>query len=232
MATFLQLAQRTAKKSRTVGNGQPTTVLNQVGRLGDVVNCVSEAWTLIQNQRNGWRFMVRELGGGAGVTLLAGTSAFTPAALGITDHAAWDPASLMTLRIASDSSEPGPLPFMHWNDWRERYEVQAVNAARPQHWTVRPYDEALMVGPTPDIAYLLRGPYQRTVQTLAANADVPLMPDRFHDIIMWRALQLLAEMDEAPPNYIGDVNRNYREALFALERDMLPDIWIPGSPIA
>lgn len=231
MATFLQLAQRTAKKSRTAGNGQPTTVVNQVGRLGDIVSCVSEAWTLIQNQRNAWRFMVRELGGGAGVSLLAGTAAFTPAALGVTDHAAWRPADLMTLRLA-DGTEPAELPFMHWDEWRQRYEVWAVTASRPQHWTIRPYDEALVFGPTPDAAYVLRGPYRRTIQTLAANADVPLMPERHHDIIMWRALQLLAEMDEAPPNYIGDINRNYREALNALERDMLPMVWLPGSPIA
>ena len=46
MATFLQLCQKLARESGSVSGGamQPTSVLNQSGRLAKVVAWLSDGW--------------------------------------------------------------------------------------------------------------------------------------------------------------------------------------------
>jgi hypothetical protein len=43
----------------------------------------------------------------------------------------------------------------------------------------------------------VRGEYQRSPQLLVANDDVPEMPTKFHDLIVWEAARLLNLADGA-----------------------------------
>jgi len=75
-------------------------------------------------------------------------------------------------------------------------------------------------GSRPDDDYTVRGEYWKLPQTLAANGDIPECPAQYHDIIVWRALQIMAEHDEAP-SAIATANYNYKELLGDLERTQL-----------
>lgn len=221
MATFLQLCQQTARDSGTVSGTQPATVVGQTGWLGTIVAAVATAWTDIQNSRGGWAWMRQDFTGG----LLADTAEYTPASFSLTDHAAWvfgaDSDGLSIYLTATGVSDEGPLRRIGWEEWRRRYGRGVQTTGRPAHYTVRPRDNALCFGPTPDAAYTVRGEYRTTPQVLSANADIPDMPERFHDAIKYRALMLLGEHDEAPAavNYpLGE----YRRVMGELMRDQLP----------
>ena len=64
-------------------------------------------------------------------------------------------------------------------------------------WT---FDEAnqLIVGPQPALAYKLRMEFWKSPTELAADVDAPDMPEEFHLLLMWRALQEVAKFDAAP----------------------------------
>lgn len=228
MATFLQLCQQTARDSGTVSGVQPTTVVSQTGWLGTIVAAVSNAWVDIQNDRNAWAWMRKEFTGG----LLADTAEYTPASFGLTDHAEWiDDEGCVTIYLtATGVSDENALSRIDWADWRKRYDRGSQTSARPAHYAVRPRDGALCFGPTPDAAYTVRGEYRSTPQVLAVNADIPEMPERFHDAIKYRALMLLGQHDEAPAAVNYPANE-FRRVMGDLMRDQLPRVRIGvGQP--
>jgi hypothetical protein len=87
-----------------------------------------------------------------------------------------------------------------------------------------------MLGPTPDDAYVITGEYYKTIQKLTADGDIPELPSDYHEIIMWKALLLLDEHDEAVAA-ASFAERNYRNLMRELQRDQLPRVRTQG-PLA
>lgn len=231
MATFLQLAQAVARDSGTVAGTQPSTVVSQTGRLGKIVQFTAEAWVAIQNTHNAWRWMRTEFPSTAVTT--ADAAKYTPASWNIQDHAEWicEPGEISLYLQSSGRSDENDIPFVEWSDWRRIYDRGSICSGRPTVYTISPANE-FCFGPVPDGTYRVRGEYRKTPQVLAANSDIPEMPARFHDLIKWRALVLLAEHDEAP-QALQYAAANYGVLLSALERDQLPrlNVWA-GGPLA
>ncbi len=229
MATFLDLCQSVARDSGTVSGAQPVSVSGQSGRLAKIVQFTAEAWTDIQNSRSAWAWMRKEF---AGVTI-AGTAEYTPAAWNIVDLAAWivEGGSVTLYDQAVGPADEHEITPINWDRYRRMYGRGAQIAQRPAACAVKPSNGALLLGPAPDGVYVVRGEYRAAPQVLTSNADVPAIPLRFHDAIKWRALQLLAEHDEAP-TAIATAAANFRRVLGELERDQLPQITIAGGPLA
>ena len=229
MATFLDLCQAVARDSGTVSGAQPVSVTGQSGRLAKIVQFTAEAWTDIQNSRNAWLWMRKEF---EAVTI-AGTAEYTAASWNIVDLAAWiiEDGSVTLYDQAIGPADEHEITPISWDRYRVIYGRGAQVQQRPVACTVKPSNGALVLGPAPDGVYVVRGEYRAAPQLLAANTDVPAMPVRFHDAIKFRALQLLAEHDEAP-TAIATAAANYRRMLGELERDQLPQITINGGPLA
>ena len=66
---------------------------------------------------------------------------------------------------------------------------------------------------------------------LAANADEPAAPSQFHDAIVWRALELLAEFDEAPLA-IAAARYKRQQVMAALENNQLDAVEITCGTLA
>lgn len=231
MATYLELCQKVASESGTVsGESQPATVVSQTGRLGRVVRWTNDAWRNIQNHRSQWRWMRKELSG----ALVASTQRYTSTALGLTSFAEWlvrgeDETRWSCYKTSTGVSDEGPLHFLDWDTF---YETQLRGTAptntRPRFFSVDDSDR-LVFSPTPEAGYTVRGLYRKDVQTLAANSDTPEMPARFHDIILWEALKLLGNFDEAPLPQRAEWANNARKLMSELERDQLPPMRIGGA---
>jgi hypothetical protein len=229
MATFLHLCQQAARDSGTVSGIQPSTVVGQTGWLGVIVAKVAEAWVDIQNSRGDWLWMQGEFPGDAPTAgqfdLLVGVAAYTPASFNLSDVAAWRTEGMSLYPTSGGRADEQRLIPLDWGSWRRLYDFGAQTASRPLHVAVRPRDNALCFGPAPAVAYSLRGEYRKVPQMLAVNGDIPAMPDRFHDIIVKRALVLIGQHDEAPAavNYsLGE----YRKRMGDLERDQLPTPYV------
>ena len=229
MSTFLTLCSDVARESGAVGSA-PATVLAQTGRQGKVVQWVRQAWEQIQADNPYWNFLRAEFQG----TLTINDMSYAPADLGITDFAAWvvdtDAYDPVTIYASGDQANEATLQFLPYQSWRTAYNRGAPVAMKPVYWSIAP-DQSFNVGPKPDAAYIVRGEYQRSPQTLAVDGDVPTMPARFHDAIVWRAIMMLAEHDEAPVAYSVAL-RKYGAILLNMERDLLPAIDLSGNALA
>lgn len=193
MATFLQLCAKLAEISGAVG-AAPTSVENQTNRQAKVVNWIKDAWTEIQNERrNEWHFLRARLEGAA---LTPSTARYTAAALGITSFAAWRTPVAPSLYPSGSQNEEWELTYVPYERWRRSYDFGTHDANKPMFFTVSP-ERQLCFGPKPDAAYLLRAEYQRAPQVLEANADVPLCPEEYHNVIVHRAHMALCAHDEA-----------------------------------
>lgn len=225
--TFLELCQMVSRESGTISGNLPSTTQGQVDRLAKVVYWTQYSWKYIQNKRNAWRWMRREFSGQTS----ASTARYTPAALGITNLAEWLYGSdrITIYKTANGAGDERPMTYLPWDDWRIRFNRGLQDEGYPQFYTISPQNE-LCLGPTPDGTYTIRGEYRKTPQALSENGDTPEMPERFHEVIAWKGLLLLAEHDEAQL-HIAVANERYRDLMGELERDQLPQFSLAG-PLA
>lgn len=231
---FLQLCQAVARESGTIsGSNQPASVVGQSGRLLKIVNWTADAWKLIQNHRNSWRWMRKEFTG----TTTAGAGRYTAASWNITDFARWitdaqcsDYMPVSIYKQDSGVADEGVIAEIPWGLWRDKYGRGQQFNRRPTEYAISPAEE-FCLGSIPDDTYVVRGEYYQRPQILANNEDVPNCPARFHDVIVWRAVLLLSEHDEAPFP-VAAARMKYDELMEDLERDQLPRIIVGGGPIA
>lgn len=197
---FLALCKATAAQCGTVA-GVPSlsTVTGASGRVGKLVSAVSDAWIDIQNERTDWIWMRRRLLG----TLIIGTLEYLPTDLSgsLTRVGRWetDTPGRRTFSIydnAIGAADEGKIDYIPYAEWADRYDFGVHDPARPVCWTITPQNK-IAFGPTPDKAYRVRGDYRLKPQVLAADTDIPEMPDEFHRVIVWEAIRLLGRSDEA-----------------------------------
>ena len=241
MATRLQLAQKVASEGGTVPGTKPTDTTTQTDPyLVKIIRWVDDAWVQVQNAHASWLWMQSEFYG----NLTSGTQRYAytsfndlTSATTIDRFADWiinrDPyydSGISLYETAVGVSDEGPISF---RDWDEFYKTQlrgTVNTGKPSLFTVAP-DQKLVFSYTPDDTYTVRGRYRKDVQRLAADADVPECPARFHDVIVDVALMMLGTHDEAPsqlPLWQMRLSRNF----CALERDQLPRVKFSAGPLA
>lgn len=200
MSTFIEIVNAVERESGTVSGGLKTADVTApaTDRQNKIVNWVNTAWELIQSSRNDWEFLVGEFQ----KTLTIGKRRYTPAELTMTRFSNWltDADGYMPLSIyetALGTANENELRLIDFVHWREAYDRGATQQTRPTCYAISRSRE-LCFGDTPDKAYTIRGEYRKTPQVLAVNSDVPDCPVEYHQVIIWRALMLLGDHDEAP----------------------------------
>jgi hypothetical protein len=235
--TYLELAQMTAQQTGTIEGTLPSTVLGQTRRLKLIVDYVREAYNDIQNSHRAWRWLQSLFY----FDTVASTNSYAYSAL--TDElttlpvdrfAAWNfkndgsDRSVSSYLLSTGVAEEGPLQWMDWPRFNETQLRGTQTPGRPRWFTVAP-NEKLIVSPTPDGIYRIRGPYRKSAQSLAEDDDVPEMPADFHTIIKDAALCYVEAHDEGPriPVYRLRMLPNWS----MLESSQLPrTTW--GAPLA
>lgn len=226
MATFLQLAQAVARESGTgPANSAPASVVGQIGRQAKFVEWTKAAWLDIQNSRSAWFFLQGEME----VQTIPGAARYTRASFTLPRLMKW-PRELTIYDTAAGPADEASLTPIPWSEFYRSKLRGVILQDVPNCFSVSNANE-LVLYPTPDRAFTLRGEYRKTPQTLEANDDIPDMPEEHHQAIVWRALVMLSEHDESAgqnPVWIAESRRSLNE----LERDQLPEITIGGGPLA
>jgi hypothetical protein len=207
---YLQLVQRLHRESGR-STAAPTTVTGANERHARLFDWVADAWRNLQIERE-WRWMRNTLD----VALTAGQQTYTGTGLGADRFRRWrmdDDTYNPWLYVDGAINSLWPLQFVQLDEFRSVYVYRTWGDATPIAWT---FDEAnqLLVAPKPALAYKLRIEYWKSPSELAADTDTPDMPEEFHMLLVWRALQEVAKFDAAPEvlaraekNHMGMMHR-------------------------
>ena len=233
MSTYLELSQALARESGTISGTNPTTVTSQTGRLLKIVNWIDQANVAIQNLHADWRWMQKTFSGDTS----SGSGQYTPASWSITDLRDWLRDNRVTgyqphtIYLTADGvAGEGALLEITWQQWRTTYGRGSQTNNFPSQYAISPAGE-FSLGPIPDDIYTVNGEYRQAAVRLTADGDIPAMPAAFHEIIVWRALMMLAEFDEAAEQRAAAILK-YNEMPESLGRNQLPIVSLGGAPIA
>lgn len=224
MATFLELVNDVARESGTISQSQElATVVGAQGRLRKIVNWTRQAWEMIQRSRTDWTFQRLQHEG----TLTIGQTAYSGNDLGAPSFKQWlrnlEPLPQFTLYDPdlgrADEARLYPLMFP---EWAQRWDIGVHEQQRPGWYAIGP-DNLLRVAGPPDKPYKLRFWYRRGIQSLTADDDVPIIDEDLHQVIVWRALILLGEDDEAAMEITTSAS-DFREAFNAMVLQYTPPI--------
>lgn len=210
---------------------QDTT--GQTGRALIIVECVKKAYTKIQRMERRWFWLEDSFDG----ALTASVRAYSASDLGITERfGGWifqgsdGYEETFSLRdTAIGYADEGFIRQVDWPVFRRNFKIgeELLRTGRPSYVSVSP-QRKLEVHPVPDQSFNLRGTYYKSPQILAADGDIPEMPEHFHELIYYEALALLARHDEAY-DLMVTYQRSAREMYTELRMDQAPRLRNTGE---
>ncbi len=233
MATYLELAQDLARECDI--SPVPGAVTGQTGEYADLVRWTQRAYREIEN-RNRWRWLRRA----AQVTTTASDDTYAPSDFtDTTDSAAisrfgsWrarDPNDPPKIYLSSSGAGGERwLLVVPWEWFKSIYRIGTQNTGAPAHLAIDPNNN-IVIGPLPNDAYVVTLDYYMGGQELAADGDIPEMPERFHDLIVYRAMEKYAYRESAG-EVLARAKEEGRRILRQLELDQL-DAVLFGEPMA
>lgn len=238
MSTYLELCQSLRQECYTSYSNQPTTVAGQTGAMANVVTWISKSYKDIQLRYDNWRWMRSNFT----VNTVASTDSYdytdctdTKTGSAISRFSHWwanDPADGFRSYLTSGGvSGQQWLRYLEYEKFRSFYKFGAQQSQTGQPFVVSvDDDEKIVLGPNPDAIYTISGSYQRGPQILTLDADEPDMPERFHDLIVYWAMQRYA-IKAVAPEVLARANLEGGRLMRALEQSQLPKIRL-GGPLA
>lgn len=216
MATFLELTQRLRQEAGIAGSG-PVSTTFQSGELKRLVDWVASSWNDIQISKPNWLWMTGQFQ----FVTTPSQREYTSAQAGIaTRFSHWNPRTVR-LGLTPPNDETLLMP-VSYDDYRSVYMTGPQPESRPVVVAVTPAQK-LALGYVPNDAYTVTGEYQKTPQKLTADADVPEMPEQFHEAILYLALMKYARFMAAGEIY-EDAQVNHRRIMQNLQVHQLPGL--------
>lgn len=191
---FLALCQRYIFEVGDSGEtgALPTTTVAQTGKMLKAVTNVNQAYTDLQNKQQNWEWRNAEATGvetiSAGVktvTLLGASSDFDELRPYFTDLG--KPYIQIYLSSVGITDQQN-LYILPWQEFAGYYDSDRfTSTGRPQYAAIAP-DRTLKLWPTTDAVYKLKYRYRKTIQSMAADATTPALPDKYHMLIVYMAM--------------------------------------------
>lgn len=222
MSNYLQLFQDAVRECG-VSSTVPATAQSQTGELARVAKWVIQSWTEIQASRTDWRWMRSEftLSTSSGDDQYAYSDCTDSiASATITRFARWLPSEFQIYLTSAGVGTQRWLTYYPWDQFKRVYKIGTQNNSAPVVASIDPRNN-LRLGPKPDAAYTVTGEYQKSPQTLSANADEPEMPAQFHQLIVYKAMEKYAGYSGAAEVW-ARVQNEAQSLRLALEADQLP----------
>ncbi|RVU32717.1 hypothetical protein [Neptunomonas marina] len=183
----------------------PASVVGQHGEYKLVVDWIAQAWVEIQASTPDWEFMRKDA---ALVVDAQKISLPTDCALPIA----------LVLEHQGQKRELFHLPY---GEFRERYRLTVFGLGLPVVWTNAGH--VAHFSAIPDQPYPAELEYYRTPQILTEGVDTPLMPERFHMLIVYKAMEYYALYENAP-EVLARARQSYNENISELSRSYRPAI--------
>ena len=185
--TFLELVARLHQECGLAGD-PPTTTLGLYGELKRLVDWTSQAWVDIQSKRFDWDFLKKTF---TFNTVASQQEYSATTDIHLTDFKRWVNDSFRAyLTSAGIGTEVILSQYPDYEDFRNFYLLgsRRLVTGRPLYIAIAP-NRTLLMGFTPNDTYTVSGEYWRSSQKLAADADVPIMPEDYHMLIVYYAMK-------------------------------------------
>lgn len=221
---YLELTQELIDEIGTDDSAILTDVTDPpTAHIRDCVRWINKSWVSIQLQ-TAWRFMTEQ-----------GAFNTTP------DQEGYDLRALITdpgFRRLMPYTSPHkqrwiihdgdtPVFVFDYLDWAGRKEYLDLQAGQPQYAVIDPSDNMLLI-PTPTQAKSIAFNYLRQPQRLAENADIPILPEEFHEIIVHNAGRKYAGYDEASTQY-QRFEIEYADLFMQMSQEQTPNVQVRGN---
>lgn len=196
MATFLELAQELRAQAGVGGTG-PTNVETATGIELRLVNYIKNAWIHIQAHPKDWKWMWRPYlapsPGGAPLQTIINTRDYL-----LTDVDSLDVDTFISYLTATGVSDRQKMTYIPWESFQQKYSIVDESANRPINVARKPNGD-LTLYPKPDVTgYSIEFDYYKTPQILAVNGDIPELPLRYHQLLVFEALKRFGKASDAP----------------------------------
>jgi hypothetical protein len=226
MSTYLQLCQRLRQEVGGAGTG-PSAVTGQTGELARIVSWIAEADQEVQQEHDGWQFMV----GSFQINTVAddGEYSASDCVTPVTDLRKWKTESFKIYLSASGVSDENQLHYIDYQNWWEVFNTNSQTSSRPMYFTVSP-GNTILIAPKPSAVYRITGQYHKSVDTLSASTDEPVYPSEFHLLPVYLGMMKYGRYTGASEVY-SDGERLYNKMLNRMRRSQLPR-FRPFEPLA
>ena len=228
---FLQLINRTRVECGVSGASTAlTTAQNLTGESARIAAWVNASWVDVQTAKEDWQWMRQPLQ----FNTVTQQQTYTPTQAGVgTTFANWKRDSFRASSVGQNYADEQLLNYMEYTTFRNLYQYGNMRStyARPVVVSIAPGGEKdLAFGAIPDQPYVITGEYYTKPTEMSADADTPAIPDRFHLIIVYRAMMHYAGFNAASEVYQrGELE--FKRLMNRLNIDQLPTI-VSGPPLA
>jgi hypothetical protein len=172
---------------QSVASGAPDTLAGATGVPAELAGFIRLAWHDIQNDQPNWRFM-RRLGS---LTLQQGSNLANPALIPDFESiivADSDGRGRFITLFRDSPEDEQTVRYVPYEQWAFSFLQRGQRGTgQPAAFTLLG-DGQLQFDMVADFPYTLRFDYRRMQQELLIDADTPIMPARFHMLIVWWAV--------------------------------------------
>lgn len=223
---FLQLVNRLRMECGVSGPSL-VTLTGLTGEAARMKDWLNAAWVDIQTSKEDWSFL-REA---VVFETTASQQFYTAEETGIDDFANWKRDSFRASTVGSDYRDEQLLNYMEYTTFRNLYMYSNMRHTeqRPVVVTVDP-QKRLGFGAIPSDQFVINGEYYKKPSELVLDTDTPGLPDRFHMMIVYRAMTSYAGY-EAAPEVLSRGQAEFNRLMNQLVIDQLPTITL-GAPLA
>lgn len=214
-----------------ISNNGPVTTVSQQGMFEKIVKWVADSYRDIQLRYPNWRWMRAPFSVNtvaADDTYAYGECTDTQTALAISRFASWwahDRIDRFKINLTSAGvSSQNWMLYLPYENFKYIYKfgVQQGQPGQPIYVAVDDNDQ-IIIGPVPNGIYTITGSYQRGPQILAADGDTPDLPSRYHDLIVYYAMERYATNSIAP-EVLARAIREGARMMRSLEQSQLPQM--------
>ena len=215
--TYLELVRRLAREVGASGGIQSLqAVEGEAKRLADWVN---QAWLEIQLVRDTWSWRLGEFE----VSVPSGSSVVNTST--VVDFYKPLKGSVYGKFVAA--STWFPLEYIDFQTWQDYVRARPTVISQPTSYTLKP-DRTVELYPIPANDYSVRGLYVKKPQQLVNDFDVPILPEEFHQLIVYQAMMLYAQYEAAPEIFQAGV-QGYNRLYSRMLNSEPFDVSLPGA---
>ena len=230
MSTFLQLVNQA--RDECAASGADLSSLGGTLSKQNVLfkKWVGDAWTSLQRRHQYWGFMERDFS--FPTTAGVDTYAASDGAVNLTSFREWKVDSFRAYLTATGVSDEqllaGPISVQPFRDLYQ-FGTNSTVQQRPIAFTIDPR-QRIVLGPTPNDIYTIRGKYYKAPQVLSADGDIPDVDTYYHDLIVFMAMEKYA-LYQSASEVLARAQLEGGRLMRELEAHYLPKIEAP-DPLA